>query len=170
MAPGPARWQMGFWRPYDTLNGGALRCLACAVAMPFNHCFHDLDNLFLLTTWQPGGGLKYQLQPAFGSLAFWLWRRDAQQFIHADAQGVRQLRQHFPTRRCAAQFPKRDVGINGRPTVRPTPFALGRQLVAVQPVVAPRPGALFYAWRHHTRQPEKVRSGRKKGLALFLAY
>jgi len=101
----------GFLGPYDTLNGGALRCFACAVAMPFNHCLDDLDNLFLLTAGQPGGGLKYQLQPAFSRLAFWLWRRDAQQFIHADAQGVRQFRQHFPTRRCAAQFPKRDVGM-----------------------------------------------------------
>ena len=50
------------------------------------------------------------LQPAFGRLAFWLGRRDAQQGVHADAEGVRHLGQHFPTRRRAAQFPKADVG------------------------------------------------------------
>jgi len=42
----------GVLGPYDTLSGGELRSPACAVAVLFNHCFHDLDNLRLLSAWQ----------------------------------------------------------------------------------------------------------------------
>ena len=56
--------------------------------MLFHHRLDDLDNFFLLTAGQLGGGLKNQLQTALGGLAFGFGRGDAKQHVHAHAQGI----------------------------------------------------------------------------------
>ena len=72
--------------------------------------FDERADFFLLPTRQFGCGFKDVLQPAFGSLGFWLGGVTPSNASTLTPSACAILGNTSPTRRRAAQFPKANVG------------------------------------------------------------
>jgi hypothetical protein len=102
---------LGFGFGQNQADASVLTARRIAIGALSDQSLDHFGDFMLLPTREHRSRLENFLQAAFSGLFFGLGRRDAEQGVHADAEGVREFGQHFAARRLLRPFPKSDVGL-----------------------------------------------------------